>query len=297
MIFNPSLSTKQNKKTWAFIKKFADAGLFFPAANVCNFMQGENSIATGIAIANLAYSVILIGSSAILKNPPDIIGDKKSSYSAIVYEFLNPLRVTAYCALVISGLLLISFIKGKEVALFPGLTAFFFGISNFIQSSVRISKFRENLSPKSFIKALTHPAVWSGLGYVTTGITIGGGLCLLISPFKNIKAFLLTLVGIVNTAGAMGLMVSGKVTNQAAPFVGVAGGAIFFAITGLVTGNFLGVATGLFACAGQLSLAVLMQKLHNITNSTAIQSASKIESFLTAPICWAMKRGWIAFTP
>jgi len=38
------------------MKNFADAGVFFPAANVCNFMQGGNPFANKIAIANLAYA-------------------------------------------------------------------------------------------------------------------------------------------------------------------------------------------------------------------------------------------------
>ena len=40
----------------SFMKNFADAGVFFPAANVCNFMQGGNPFANKIAIANLAYA-------------------------------------------------------------------------------------------------------------------------------------------------------------------------------------------------------------------------------------------------
>ena len=56
------------------------------------------------------------------------------------------------------------------------------------------------------------------------------------------------------------------VTNAAAPFVGVAAGTLAFAAAGLATGNVLGIATGLFACAGELSLAVMMQEEHNKNN-------------------------------
>lgn len=302
----------------SFVKNFADAGVFFPAANVCNFMQGGNPFANKIAIANLAYSSLLIGASILLKKMPDksatrkwvemtiaaIHGDAPTRnplrmvFRVIGRELSNPLRVTAYCAIGIGGVLVASAAGGSAAALFPGLAGLFFGLGNFLQSSASITERRASGKMSPWSKALTHPAVWYGLGYTMTGIGIGGGLSLLSHPFGDMTATILTFIGVAETVGALGLMISGKVTNQAAPFVGVAAGTACFALTGVVTGNILGAMTGGFACAGELSLAVLMQKLHNATQQ-GLQGAppSRIESVLTAPIHAAMRRGWISSLP
>ena len=59
----------------------------------------------------------------------------------------------------------------------------------------------------------------------------------------------MTIIGVAETAASLGLMISGMVTNAAAPFVGVAAGTLAFAAAGLATGNVLGIANRLFACA------------------------------------------------
>ena len=299
----------------SFMKSFADAGIFFPAANVCNFMQGANPFADKIAILNLAYSSLLIGVSAVLKDlPPEsrikIFADKMASsirddrptgnplclaFRFIGRELANPLRVTAYCAMGIGGVLVASAVGGAGAALFPGLAGLFFGMGNFLQSSDFVKGRRASGQMTPWSKAVTHPAVWYGMGYTMTGIGIGGGLSLLAHPLGDVTASVLTFIGVAETVGALGLMASGKVTNQAAPFVGVAAGTACFALTGLVTGNVLGAMTGILACAGELSLAVLMQKLHNAQQSIAPSvPCSRTERFLTAPIRAAMDRGWIA---
>jgi hypothetical protein len=53
------------------VKKFATPGFFFPAANVANFMQGHNAVATCIALFNFAYCSILIGGSSYLERAPN----------------------------------------------------------------------------------------------------------------------------------------------------------------------------------------------------------------------------------
>ena len=242
-------------KAISFVKNFLDAGFFFPAANVCNFMQGADPIATKIAIANLVYSTFLIGISSSFKTLPE-----KSQMKSLAFP--SPLRITAYCALAISCFLLIDAAEGAGIALFPGLAALFFGFGNLLQSSQVVSAFRSKHKAKSISKALTHPAVWYGLGYTMTGIGIGGGFLLFTEPHGHLLASFLTFIGIAETLGALGFMISGKVTNQAIPFIGVALGTVFFAMTGIILGNSLGAATGLLACAGELSLAAATDKRH-----------------------------------
>ena len=300
------------------VKKFATPGFFFPAANVANFMQGHNAVGTGIALFNLVYSSILIGGSSYLERVPNQLPVKRFFYAVsksvsdtsptdrpiekafrlVGREMSNPMRVTAYCALAVGAVLLVGS-GGGGTALFPGMAALWFGIGNFIQSSSKRASITENSKTNAISKAMLHPAVWYGLGYAATGLGIGGGLSLLFNPLTNPKATFLTLVGTAETAASLGLMISGKVTNAAAPFVGVAAGTLAFAVAGLATGNVLGVATGMFACAGELSLAVMMQEQHNKNNANTPnpRPASKIESFLTAPIRVAMERGWIAPLP
>jgi hypothetical protein len=303
------------------VKKFATPGFFFPAANVANFMQGHNAVGTGIALFNLAYSSILIGGSSYLEKAPNqspvkalfnavskSVNDTSATerpvekaFRVVGREMSNPMRVTAYCALAVSAVLLAGSggSGGSGPALFPGMAALWFGIGNFIQSSSRRASITENPETNAITKAVLHPAVWYGLGYAATGLGIGGGLNLLFDPLANPQATFMTLIGIAETAASLGLMISGIVTNAAAPFVGVAAGTLAFAAAGLATGNVLGVATGLFACAGELSLAVMMQEQHNKNNvnNPNVKPASKIESFLTSPIRAAMKMGWIAPLP
>ncbi len=309
---------KYSRRTFSVVKQFSTPAFYFAAANVANFMQGRNSAATGIALFNLAWVSILIGGSSYLENLPNRSPEKKY-FKAISYgisdasptdsptekvfrlvgrEISNPMRVTAYCALAVSAVLLVGS-GGVGAALFPGLAGLFFGTGNFIQSSSKLGATREHSKTNPITNAILHPAGWYGLGYAATGLGIGGGLSLLFDPLSNPQATFMTLIGIAETATSLGLMISGLVTNAAAPFMGVAAGTLVFAAVGLATGNALGIATGLFACAGEVSLAVLAQEQHNkdrINNRNA-KPASKIESLLTAPIRAAMKRGWIAPLP
>jgi hypothetical protein len=267
-----------SSKLFSFARRFIDAGVFFPAANVCNFMQGGNLIADKVAIANLLCAFLLTGKAPAIEVSTQKI--QNSILKFILHDFTNPLRLTSYSAFIISCLLLASTIQGSEAALFPSLAAFFFGIGNFIQSGPRITKFRSSLPARSVLKAITHPAIWYGLGYTATGIAIGGGMELLKAPFDHVIALLLTVIGIIEVIGFLGLMVSGTVANQAALFFGVAYGTLCFVISGIIAKNMPGTMAGLFACAGQITLAVKSQKLHNIPR----MPSSTIERWLTAPL-------------
>ena len=147
-------------------------------------------------------------------------------------EMSNPMRVTAYCALAVSAVLLIGS-GGVGTALFPGMAALYFCIGNFIQSSSKRASITENSKTNPITKAMLHPAVWYGLGYAATGLGIGGGLNLFFHPLTNPQATFMTLIGIAETAASLGLMISGMVKNAAAPFVGVATGTLAFAAAGL----------------------------------------------------------------
>jgi hypothetical protein len=291
----------KSRMTFSIVKQFSTPAFYFAAANVANFMQGRNSVATGIALFNLAWVSILIRGSFHLENLPNRSSEScaaEKAFRLVGREISNPMRVTAYCALAVSAVLLAGS-GGFGAALFPGLAGLFFGIGNFIQSSSKLGATREHSKTNPITNAMLHPASWYGLGYAATGLGIGGGLSLLFNPLSNPQATFMTLIGIAETATSLGLMISGLVTNAAAPFVGVAAGTLVFAAVGLATGNALGIATGLFACAGELSLAVLAQEQHNknrINNPNA-NPASKIESFLTAPIRAALKRDWLAPLP
>jgi hypothetical protein len=301
------------------VKKFATPGFFFPAANVANFMQGHNAVATCIALFNFAYCSILIAGSSYLERAPNQSSAKQlfiaisirlndtsptdrlieKAFRLVGREMSNPMRVTAYGALAASAVLLGGGGGGVGAALFPGMAALCFGIGNFIQSGSNRASIIENSKANLLAKAMLHPAVWYGLGYAATGMGIGGGLSLLFNPLTNPQATFMTIIGVAETAASLGLMISGMFTNAAAPFVGVAAGTLAFAAAGLATGNVLGIATGLFACAGELSLAVMMQEEHNKNNinNRNPKPASRIESVLTAPIRVAMERGWIAPLP
>lgn len=283
-----------------------DASVLFPLANVFNFSQGNDPLATNLAVANLAYSLIFISTTSALKARPGAVsqatppnrtdgqpaarkGPIADAFRLVGRELANPLRITSYCALAIGAVLLAKAHGGSPEALFPGLAGIFFGVGNFLQSSEKLRRLQANPATPPLARAVLHPAVWYGLGYTMTGIGIGGGPQLLANPAGNMAAALLTGIGVVETAGALGMMASGRVTNPAAAFMGVALGTGFFTATGLVTGNLAGAATGACAALGEISLAV--------KTYTQSKPESQIEAFLTAPLRAAARRGWMAPAP
>ena len=146
-----------SSRTFSVVKQFSTPAFYFAAANIANFMQGRNSVATGIALFNLAWVCILIGGSFCLENRPNRSPEKKyfkaishgisdtsptdspteKVFRLVGREISNPMRVTAYCALAVSAVLLVGS-GGVGAALFPGLAGLFFGTGNFIQSSSKL---------------------------------------------------------------------------------------------------------------------------------------------------------------
>jgi|GEM_PF-5919710 hypothetical protein len=299
------------------LRKFADPAVAFSTANIFNFSQAKDPFATAIAVGCLIYSVVLIGASDYVDNLPEesktkkrckkisnAIHDKtptgnplKKAFRIVGHELSNPLGFMSCCTLVISAILLHAAATGSTAALFPGLAALFFTIGNRIASSKYLDDLSKKETTHPVIKALLHPAVWYGLGYTATGIGIGGGLGLLSG---NAKALALTGIGIAETVGSLGALALGLVKNKAVPFVGVAAGTTTFAVAGAFAGNPLGALVGVFACMGELSLAVIKQKEHNDENSVQTERTSffgkifdKIEKDAVRPITFAMERGWI----
>ena len=152
------------RRTFSVVKQFSTPAFYFTAANIANFMQGCNSVATGIALFNFAWVCIFTGGSFYLENLPNRSPEKKY-FKAILHgkisdtsptdsptekvfrlvgrEISNPMRVTAYCALAVSTVLLVGS-GGVGAALFPGLAGLFFGTGNFIQSSSKLGATREH---------------------------------------------------------------------------------------------------------------------------------------------------------
>lgn len=286
------------------------AGFFFPLANIFQFAQGHVTVAVYIFIANLFWSCCFLFMTAY-KTP---YGGNKFAipeglpFKFLVREFCNPLRITAYCSLLVSMILIVAFIReNKETALFPAFTALAFGVGNFMQSSKALALYRARADIPVFVKAVTHAAVWYGIGYTMAGITISGGLDFVLKPFEHLNVLFLTAMGIVETALALALLASGRLANQAAPFVGVGIGTLFFMASGCAAGNILGFLAASFAGCGEFSLAITMQQIQNKHTNDLAASQSlempkkrymhKIESALTAPIRFLMQQKVLAALP
>jgi len=302
------------KQLFNSAKNYCQAAFFFPFANVFNYAHGHDQFVTTIAIINFFYSTLSITALSIINNLPhenfvrvtynkivktvNEIEPTKNFFvqvtRIICREMTDLNRFTSYCCFAVSGLLLQNACSGAHVALLPGITAAAFGLGNYCLSSKKLARLRSNPNSNPVLRAVINPAISYGAGYATTGLTIGGPQ-MIANPFGHLSATLLTSVGILETVGALGVMAFGKIRNQAVPFMIVASGGALFSVTGFVMGDHAGAATGALACCGELSLAVLMQKIHNgnVLREEVPPKTSIVERVLTKPIRAAMNAGII----
>lgn len=206
------------------LRKIAlEPGVLFPLGNVFAFAQSGNSLAIGLAIVNVVLSVAF----TLGTKPP-----------------FSPMRLTS--ALVfLSGVFALC--CGAWLAGFAGLA---FAAGNFFFSSqTALHAHRQRL----WHNALTHPALYFGLGCCMTGVLAGGGWTTLGHPLAHPQSMVMVVIGLA----AIIASTAGFVLNlfkSAFPFWILAAGLAINALAGLVVGNYLGVANCLFGMCGQLRL-------------------------------------------
>lgn len=325
------------KRSLFFVRdNFYHPGTLFPAANVLNFSQAHNPVGTAIALGNLAFSVATNLATAGLKslsetsrvrnffaeashyieNDPELQKNKllrdhmqdfltkplSSAFKFVGRQLTSPLRVTAYSALAVGAVLLSS---GAAAALLPGLAAVSFGIGNTLASSPTIERLNENPEAKAIYKAITHPAVYYGLGYTAAGLMAGGGLGLFFHPLHNIPASLSTVLGVSETTLALVGMGMGKFKNPAAGFMAVAIGTFVNSVSGLLSGNIPSAMANGIAGLGESWLATDSQKKFNLAEqkdpdqliSDKPSKLSAISDILTMPVRKLMNVGLVASLP
>jgi hypothetical protein len=247
-----------------FRKIITDPGVLFSFANIFAMLQ-SGSLA----------SILITGSTAIASTTSSLVADNIKNNaengtplwritkiakkigttlpSFVSNQLSSPLRITAY------GILAAGMVALGAGALLPGIAGLAFAGGNFMASSRWAQKIQNNDGTKGVLKALTHPAVYYGLGYAAIGLLAGGGLGLLASPLSNIPALITTSLGITaTTMSSIGLL-SGQFKNPAAPFMTVVIGTAFNVLAGMASGNILGALNNICALGGELRLAWIAQ--------------------------------------
>jgi len=214
----------------ASIKKLAlEPGVLFPVANVFTFMQTDNRLAVGLAVANVVFSVIAALRTSVR---------------------FSPLLITA-CMVFLSGLC--SLWSGAVLA---GMAGFVFATGAYFSANKRIMDALQNPDVAPMIKVATHPAVYFGIGYIVTGMMAGGGIGLLTHPFDNLSALIMVGFGAATIIMAsVGLALN--LLKSSIPFWIQAAGTGINALAGLVVGNWVGAASCTFSMLGTLRLALL----------------------------------------
>lgn len=325
------------KKSLRFVRdNFYHAGVLFPVANVLNFSQAHDPIGTSIAVGNLAYTMAMSLASAGIQSLPEASGARKfvaksssylendsdfqrskllryhvqdfiknplkASFKFAGRQMTNTLRVTAYCALAVGAVLLSS---GAAESLLPGLAAVAFGVGNGLASSPTVERLNANPETKALVRALTHPAVYYGLGYTAAGLMAGGGLELLEQPLHNIPASLSTTLGVSETSLALLGLGMGRFKNPAAGFIAVAVGTMINAVSGMLTGNFNSALANSLAGLGESWLATDAQKKFNLDTKNNPEKYENekpsilgaVSDVLTSPLRGLMKAGLVRELP
>lgn len=222
------------------LRHFLHPSVLFCFANIFAFAQGNSTRHTippelSIAIITFLFVMALRGL--------EYKGDRNP---LAAWPWLNPMAVVATGAL-LSGLF--SFISGH---LLPALAGLFFAVGNYLNAFPLFMRIQKDGQAPPALKALTHAAVYYGLGYACIGLMAGG--------FENFISGLTTCTGIGVTMLSTYGLVLGKFTTPAAPFVAIALGTGINTLSGLITGNMLGAINNFLPMLGELGLAYLFHK-------------------------------------
>jgi len=215
------------------LKKLAfEPGVLFPIANIFAFAQSGSLVAVGLAVVNVALAVAF----TLGKKPP-----------------LSPMRLTALLAL-LSGLF--SF---ASLAWLAGCAGLAFGTGNFLASSPSNMAALRAPGLHPCRRALAHPAIYYGIGYCLIGIMAGGSAELLAHPLDHGQALTMVILGAVTiVVASLGLALGFMKT--AIPFWILACGTGINALAGLVSGNYVGAGSPLFAMFGEVRLGFMTRE-------------------------------------
>lgn len=220
----------------ASVRKLAlEPGILFPIANVFVFAQSHSLPAFILASCNVA-----VCSFAVLHRRVS----------------LSPLRITAWF---ISLSALLSLLSGGTL---PGLAGLMFSTGHFIISSgVR----RSTDTKSALMKAVSHPAIYYGLGSAVIGIMAGGGIDFLAHPLNTPVALIMVACGITTILTAsFGLAFD--LLHYSTPFWVLAAGGGINCLAGFWVANYLGALSCVFSIFGNLRLG----RIHARTQPTSL---------------------------
>ena len=146
-----------------------------------------------------------------------------------------------------------------EPALFPVLAGAAFAGGNVLASSAAILALQTDSSAPRWRRALTNPAVFYGLGYISLGLTAGGGVMLITKPLHNVPALISTLLSLLTTTCSLAGLVTGRLANPT-PFLLVAHATALNVVSALATGNWPSAINNLLACHGEVRLAFVVRE-------------------------------------
>lgn len=222
------------------LRHFLHPSVLFCCANIFAFAQGNSTrhdIPPELSVAIITFLFVLVLRGFEYRG-------NKNPFA--LWPWLNAMAVLATGAL-LSGLF--SFASGHVLAGFAGL---FFAVGNYLNAFPLFLHIQHDARASPAMKALTHAAVYYGLGYACIGLMAGG--------FETFLSGLTTGTGIGVTLLSTYGLVLGKFTTPAAPFIAVALGTGINTLSGLITGNMLGAINNFLPMLGELGLAYLFHK-------------------------------------
>lgn len=257
-------------------KVFTDAGVLFSIANVFAFLQSDSFFAKAFAIVIATMTITAAGMKwdKVIAPLPPFVRKQASS----------PLYINAWGGLTAG---LFSLAAGS---LLPGIAGLAFTTGNFLAVSRRIQNLQHDGKAEGWLKALTHPAIYFGVGYTMIGLMAGGGARLFADPFGNIPALIMTCLGVSAIALSTIGMISGAFPNPAAPFMAVVFGTFINIWAGIFSGNLIGAVNNFFAMSGEFRLAWDADARHGGQKAANSSALARVSQILLAPLRRARRR-------
>ncbi len=255
-----------------------DPGVLFALANVFAMFQSGSMLAIAITLCAAALAII---SGVIFSNIQDYKrkGTALWPASKLLKGFISnqpPSLFINACGILIAGL-----VSLQAGAILPGIAGLAFACGNFMAASRRATQLQLNMQAGRWVRTLTHPTVYFGVGYAAIGLMAGGGMELLEDPSGNMPALTATLLGIGATTFSSAGLLSGIFSNPATPFMIIVAGTAFNIASGIASGNMLGSINNFFSLCGALRLAWLAEDAYK---AKGLPQESKMEKRILLPM-------------
>lgn len=260
------------QNTW--IRHYAHPSMMFCIANIFAFAQGNMA-----DTASRTAFILIVGTFAVAF----------LFHSLVLFERTRPVaqRINAM-AITATGVLLSGILALWGHNMLAGLAGLVFAAGNYLVAFATVQKMEKDADVSRLKRTFANPTIYFGIGYACIGLMAGG--------FETIPSTITTVLGIgITTLSSLGLYFR-KFQSPAAPFVALGIGTGINMLSGLLTGNILGLLNNFFAMTGVFGLAYTIQKetgaQENISPNSPTQAKGlwgQLSHLLTIPATGMVK--------